>query len=207
MIEKKDLARYEQIALLLANDITKGTYYEGEKISGRSTLASKYNVSPETIRKALALLHSKEVVKVVPYSGTFILSRTAARRFMNSFEEHSTLQAMERRLSTLTKERNRLNQEIEKLVKEIVNFKAGMLKSMQYAEEIVVISDSPLVGKSVQEARLRSVTGVTVTAVKHKGRWYVSPGKELNLTAGDILLAMGTPEAIESLRQLASGQK
>jgi DNA-binding transcriptional regulator YhcF (GntR family) len=203
--KRNDLARYEQIALILAKDITKGVYNEGEKISGRSTLASKYSVSPETIRKALALLRSKEVVEVIPNSGTIILSRSAAEHFIDSFEEHSALEFMERKLRELTKERDRLNLEIKNLVKEIVNFKAGMLINMQDAEEIPVKPNSPLVGKSVHEARLRSVTGVTVTAVKHRGRWYVSPGKELELTIGDTLLAMGTPEAIEHLRQLAAG--
>ncbi|MCR3922407.1 MAG: GntR family transcriptional regulator [Firmicutes bacterium] len=201
----KDLARYEQIALILARDVTKGVYNEGDKVSGRSTLAGKYNISPETARKALALLHAKEVVNVVPNSGTTIISRVAAQDFVDGFEEHSALEAMERRLSGLIKERNILNHDIEKLVKEIVGFKAGILKNMQDAEEVLVSPGSPLIGQSVHEAQLRTITGVTVTAIRQDGHWFVSPGTDLELAVGDILLAMGPRQAVDHLRQLAAG--
>ena len=35
-----------------------------KKLSGRSTLASLYNVSPETIRRSIALLKDMDVVEV-----------------------------------------------------------------------------------------------------------------------------------------------
>ncbi|HHX75095.1 MAG TPA: GntR family transcriptional regulator [Firmicutes bacterium] len=200
-----EIARFEQIAILLAGDIVQGVYQEGEKISGRSTLAGKYNISPETVRKALALLQAKEVVTVVPNSGTIILSRQAAREFIDSFQEHSTLGALEKRLQQLTKERNRINAEIERVVRDIVSYKAGMLKNMQNAEEITLGPASPLNGYSLQETRLRSITGATVIAVRHQKRWYVSPDAELVLTAGDILLAVGTKKALGQLRKLAAG--
>ena len=47
---------YKNIALDIANKIINGEFKVGEKISGRSTLAGVYNVSPETIRRAIALL-------------------------------------------------------------------------------------------------------------------------------------------------------
>ncbi|NLN06392.1 MAG: GntR family transcriptional regulator [Firmicutes bacterium] len=199
------IARFEQIALLLAEDIVKGVYREGEKISGRSTLAGKYNISPETVRKALALLQAKEVVAVMPNRGTVILSRQAAREFVESFQEHGTLAALEKRLKQLTKERNRINAEIERLIRDIVSYKAGMLKNMQNAEEITLGAASPLNGCSLQETRLRSITGVTVIAVRQRKRWFVSPGAEFVLSAGDTLLAVGSKKALEQLRKLAAG--
>lgn len=202
----EELARYEQIALMIAGEISRGTYAEGERVSGRSMLAGQYGVSPETVRKALALLQSRQVVEVVPGSGVIILSRQAARDFARDFQEHTSLETLERRLDSLIKQRNKLNVEIEKLVKEIVHFKTGMLKSMQNAEEILVSPGSPLIGKSVQEAQLRTVTGVTVTAVRRRGRWYASPGTELRLGAGDLLLVVGPQGAVERLRRLAEGK-
>ncbi|MDF2533128.1 MAG: transcriptional regulator, GntR family, partial [Clostridia bacterium] len=52
---------YKKIAIDIANKIVKGDIKEKDKISGRSVLASMYNVSPETIRRAVALLHESEV--------------------------------------------------------------------------------------------------------------------------------------------------
>ena len=40
-------AAYVSIALDIANKILNGEFREKQKISGRSTLASMYNVSPE----------------------------------------------------------------------------------------------------------------------------------------------------------------
>ena len=47
------LSQYLQIALDLATRIAKGELPEGSRIYGRSVMASEYNVSPETIRRAL----------------------------------------------------------------------------------------------------------------------------------------------------------
>ncbi len=54
---------YHQIAVDIAAKIVNGRYKEGERLHGRSTLASQYNVSPETIRKAVFLLQDMGIVK------------------------------------------------------------------------------------------------------------------------------------------------
>ena len=58
MPEKKEMhsermARYESVALAIAEQIVKGTYLPGSRLHGRSTLAGLYRVSPETIRRAI----------------------------------------------------------------------------------------------------------------------------------------------------------
>jgi K+/H+ antiporter YhaU regulatory subunit KhtT len=202
----EDLARYEQIALMVAREIAKGAYAEGQKVSGRSIIAGKYGVSPETVRKALSLLQDQQVVDVISGSGVVVLSRLSAQNFIRHFQEYGSLESLERRLTALTKQRNKLNAEIERVVKDIVKFKAGMLKSMQHAEEISLTPASPLIGQSMHEARLRTVTGVTIIAVRRNGRWLVSPGAEVHLQTGDILLAVGTRKAVNHLRRLATGK-
>lgn len=202
-----ELARYEQVALAIALDITKGIYLEGERVSGRSILAGKYNISPETARKALALLRDKEAVSVIPNSGTIVGSRQAAQNFINTFHEYSSLEAMEKRLGQLIKARNELNRAIEGVVNDIVNFKAAMLRGMQNAEEARIRPDSWLVNRSIQEARLRSVTGATVVAVQQKGRWLISPGEDLILQAGDSLLVVGPAEVLQDFEQIIGPDK
>ncbi len=204
--DNRDMSRYEQIALLIARDIAKGTYSEGQKLSGRSILAGKYNVSPETVRKALSLLQAQQVVDVIPGSGVSIFSRLSAQSFIRFFQEHNSLETLEHRLIVLTKQRNKLNTEIEKLVKDIVKFKTDMLKGMQNTEEVTVENGSLLIGQSLQEARLRTVTGVTVIAVRRRGRWLTSPGADMYLAVGDLLLVAGPLKAVKHLRQLAAGK-
>lgn len=199
----KGLSRYEQIALLIAHDISTGVYSEDQKLSGRSILAGKFNVSPETIRKALSLLQAQQVVDVIPGSGVKVLSPQSAQYFIRVFQEYRSLEALEHRLTVLIKKRNKLNIEIERHVKDIVKFKADMLKVILNTENVSVDTGSLIIGKSLQEARLRTITGATVIAVRRKGRWLVSPGVDMLLEGGDVLLATGSEKAMKHLRRVA----
>lgn len=63
---------YQLIALDVAENIISGRYQVGEKVHGRSTLASRYNVSPETVRRAMFLLKDMEILEMKQGSGIFI---------------------------------------------------------------------------------------------------------------------------------------
>ena len=63
---------YSQVALDLAAKIAAGEYAEGMRLSGRSTLASHYGVSPETIRRAVYLLKDMDVLEITKGSGIVI---------------------------------------------------------------------------------------------------------------------------------------
>lgn len=207
-VEEKEqtFARYEQIAQTLAQEIAQGKYPEGERISGRTLLAGRFKVSPETVRKAVALLQAREVVSPVAGSGIAVLSRRAARQFLEDFADYAALEVLEHRLRELIEERNRINDEIEHLVAEIVRYKEGLLKQVLYnAEEVIVSPSSPLVAKSVQAAQIRTLTGVIVTSVKRNNHFYHSPGNEFNLQAGDVLVIVGSLEGKKKLKALAAG--
>jgi len=73
-MDNDTLPQYIQIALSIARRIAGGDVPEGAKISGRSKLSSEYNVSPETIRKAVRLLGDMRVVDVREQSGVYVLS-------------------------------------------------------------------------------------------------------------------------------------
>ena len=49
-------AQYLQIAVDVASRVAGGDLREGDRLYGRSVMASEYGVSPETIRRALRLL-------------------------------------------------------------------------------------------------------------------------------------------------------
>ena len=63
-MENDALPQYMRIARSIAQRIADGELMEGEKLSGRSKLSSEYNVSPETIRKAVQVLQDRAVVIV-----------------------------------------------------------------------------------------------------------------------------------------------
>ena len=83
-MENDSLPQYMQIALSIAGRIAGGDVPEGTKISGRSKLSSEYNVSPETIRKAVRLLSDMRVVDVREKSGVYVLSADNARRYLHN---------------------------------------------------------------------------------------------------------------------------
>ncbi len=75
--EKKNLTlpRYQEIAVEIAERIVENRYQVGEKIYARSTLASNFNVSAETARKAINVLVDLEIMEVQQGSGTYVASR------------------------------------------------------------------------------------------------------------------------------------
>ena len=56
LMDNDGLTQYMRIAISVAERIAAGELREGEKISGRSKLSSEYEVSPETVRRAIQLL-------------------------------------------------------------------------------------------------------------------------------------------------------
>ena len=84
---KSNIPVYESIAMDVAERIAAGEFAVGEKISGRTILSSQYNVSPETIRKAMGLLAQANVVAVSQGKEIIVLSLEEAREF---FQHHQS---------------------------------------------------------------------------------------------------------------------
>ena len=85
-MSKKEVAfpRYQQIAVAIAERIVDGKYPIGSKIYARSTLASNFNVSPETARKAINVLVDLEIMEVRHGSGAVISSKEIAQQFLSA---------------------------------------------------------------------------------------------------------------------------
>lgn len=202
MRHSPEVARYEQIALDIAGRIVRKEYKEGDKLFGRSTLAGKYNVSPETVRRAVALLQTTRIVDPQPGRGIIIRSRQAAEVFLREFESRRVLEDLQERISNLLVERRKLDQILEEELNQLVNFTFKSNSRLQQIEEIEVTEDSALVGKSLESLRFRSITGATVLAIERGGEEIFSPDSEIPIQAGDLLVFIGTPEAKERVRKL-----
>ena len=77
---------YQKIALDIANNIYVGNIAEGTTLRGRSALAAKYNVSPETIRRSVKLLEDIEVVQSIKGKGIIVLSSSNAESFLKKYQ-------------------------------------------------------------------------------------------------------------------------
>jgi K+:H+ antiporter subunit KhtT len=61
---------------------------------------------------------------------------------------------------------------------------------------LTIASGSPYDGRTIGDTALHSRTGVSVVAVMRAGQVHPSPGPEFMLSAGDLLVAVGTGEGL-----------
>lgn len=198
----KSMARYVNIAVDIATHIARGEYRIGQKIFGRSTLAGKYNVSPETIRRALTILQETGIVQISPGIGVIVKSQKNAEMFLAEYGQKQVLQDVQGRLQQLLRERDRVNNDIEKLMKELLDYTLKMAGRLQKIEEIRVFPHSPLVGKSLRDSEFRSKTGATVLSIYRQGEELSSPGADEIIESGDVLIMVAPPEVREQVYKL-----
>lgn len=203
--ERGGSSRYEQIAIDLAERIVKGEYREGAKIFGRSTLAGTYQVSPETIRRAIALLHSRGVLTAEAGRGIVVDSVNNARQFLDEVQAKERIVSLRARIDELMAQRDRINAEIEELLRELVDFASKTISTVQHISDFVINERSPLVGQTLASSQIRFRTGATVIAVGKQGEDVYSPSADLVLQPSDVLVVVGPPEAKEKLRELVEG--
>lgn len=73
-------------------------------------------------------------------------------------------------------------------------------------EEVVVAKDSPVVGQSVREARIRELTGAQVLALRSEdGSFQTNPAPDLAIAAGQVIIAIGTQEELGALARHVAG--
>lgn len=123
------MARFITIAMDLAERVASGEYKEGQKISGRSTLSGLYNVSPETVRRALSLLQESGVVSVLPGTGVIVNSVKSAQDYLAESSQYKVIKEMQERLAILISERNRINADIEHLTTELLDYVLSVLST------------------------------------------------------------------------------
>jgi len=199
--EQTGLPRYEAIALDLARRIACGELEEGTRLLGRSSLAGTYQVSPETIRRAVAILHERGVVKAVAGSGIRILSQVAAQEYVDAEANRFRVEQEIRQLRQLLRERRRLDEQIENALDRLLKHAAGAVGT-RHVEELVLQATSWAVGRSLGEIRLRTSTGVTAVAIIRGKEEYFSPPADMELKAGDVLTIVGSDAARARCREL-----
>ena len=199
-------SQYLQIALDIARRIAKGELPEGQRVYGRSVMASEYNVSPETIRRALRLLSDMKVVEVKPQSGVVVLSADSARRYIENFEESADVRILRQQLKDLMAEyadlSRRLSDTVAALMKSRETFAAADEPFPNY--EVPVPKDSLLIGRSIGELKFWQSTGGTIVAIRRGQTVILSPGPYAQLYGGDVIVLVGSPAAAEAAHRLVT---
>ena len=202
-------SQYLQIALDLANRIAGGELAEGSRIYGRSVMASEYNVSPETIRRALRLLADMKVVEVKPQSGAYVLSADNARRYIENFSEGADSHALRGQLKTLLHQYAELNRQVVDVVTALVKSQDTFTSAAEPFPnyEVPVPEDSPLRGRSIGALKFWQSTGGTIVAIRRGQTVILSPGPYAELYGGDVIILVGAPAAAEAAHRLVSAKE
>ncbi|WP_295857891.1 TrkA C-terminal domain-containing protein [uncultured Oscillibacter sp.] len=199
-------AQYLQIAADVASRVAAGDLPEGERLFGRSVMASEYGVSPETIRRALRMLADMKVIDVKPQSGAVVLSRDNARRYLEDFGEGAESRTLRMQLRQIVQEYEELNRRMEKVSAALLRSEETFSSAAEPLPsfEVPVPKGSPLTGRSIGALRFWQSTGGTVAAIRRGQRVILSPGPYAELYGGDVMILIGTPAAAEAARRLAA---
>ena len=199
-------AQYLQIALDLARRIASGELAEGSRIYGRSIMASEYNVSPETIRRALWLLADMKVVEIQQRSGVTVLSADSARRYIAKFEDNVDVHALQKQLRELFDEYASLHSRTTKVLVALLASQETYTAASQPLPnyEVKVPRDSCVIGKSIGDLKFWQSTGGTIIAIRRGQHVILSPGPYAQLFAGDVIILVGDRSAVEAANHLIS---
>lgn len=195
-------SRYQEIAIDIAHAIVLGEYHEGERLHGRSTLAGRFNVSPETIRRSIAILQNAGVVMVSQGVGITVTSKTLAEKFLRSFDQKGEIQIFQEELKKLLDQRREIDLKIEAHLNKVLTYADRLMSRWLDVGEIKVGKDSQAIGKTLRDLEIRERTGTTIVAVVRDGFEEFSPPANYVLQNGDIVLAVGSGEGQEKLQQL-----
>ena len=200
------LPQYMQIALSIASRIADGDVPEGAKISGRSKLSSEYNVSPETIRKAMRLLSDMRVVDVRKQSGVYVLSADNAKRYLHNFEPKMDVLNKRRCLTELLEQQSKVSQQLAELCRSILDYAVLPLRADDTLPNYIcrIPEAWPENGKNLGTLHFWQATGATIVAIRRGTSRIVSPGPYAELYGGDEIIFVGTYEAREAVSRFFS---
>ena len=187
---EEQIARYIKIAQDICGRILVGEYQEGMMLKGRSVLASFYNVSPETIRKAVNLLAKEKIVEIKRGVGIFVDSALHAQQFADKWKDKTLVQNKYANLLNLLEEKRQLDEEIDVAIKDMRDSFTYQTKEAVQLQEIMIPLDSWLDSKKIGDVYFYNYTEATIVAVvtKEEGRADTSPGPDYVLHGGDKLI-------------------
>lgn len=207
MAKRTTTPTYLKIAIDIASRIVNGDFLEGEKLSGRSTLVGLYNVSPETIRRSIALLKDMDVVWVEDKSGITIRSRDNAGSFLKKFRTKNEFANIKHDINTLLDEKRELEVKLEDKIGNLIEF-ATQLRNVGLIipYESLVEPNSLIIGKTLGELNFWNNTKATIIGVKRNEEMYLSPGPYFAIKENDIIVYVGENDVVQNVKNYIISQ-
>ncbi len=201
-------AIYQQIAIDIAQQIVNGKFSPEKKLYGRSTLAGMYNVSSETVRKAVALLQDMNVLEVQPQSGVVVRSADSARNFIERFKHIHSMGSLQDDIDALLDQRDEIDRKLVETMRRIVSY-AHQLKHLSPYNpiEVKVERGSHCIGRTIAELRFWQNTGGTVVALRRGIELIVSPGPYAIVSEGDSIVVVGNEGVLQDVERYVNGEK
>ncbi|NLK88340.1 MAG: GntR family transcriptional regulator [Clostridiaceae bacterium] len=205
MRQNVDVPIYRKIALDLAGRICSGEIREGTRMFGRSTLAGEYNVSPETIRRAVNLLEDMNVVVSSHGSGIYVSSVSSAYAFIEKFQNKESIRSLKNEIKSLIQKKKDIETEITDKLERIIDY-SDRLKNINALTplEIDIEKDSHLIGKTISESKFWQNTGATIIAIRRNGTLLLSPGPYGGFEDGDSIFVVGDSSTLARVREFMS---
>lgn len=171
------IPRYQQIAVEIAGRIAEGELEVGERVYGRSSVASKYNVSPETARRAFCILADMEIVTAEKGSGMRIKSRENAEAFLRQFSEQKDIEAIKTSVAACIERQQAEMETLAGCVADLITATEHYRSLNPLAPyRIRITAECRFIGKTIREVQLWQHTGATLVAVRREGKLLLSPG-------------------------------
>lgn len=190
--EHTSQARYHQIAVELASKIAEGWYTVGEKLSARSTLASNYNVSPETARKAVNILVDLGVVTIKQGSGTYVASREKAHLFVERYQNTVSMEELRSQINECVVRQQEEIDRLSKLLKDLIGKTQRSHSTASFVPyDLKVDENCAYIGKSIGAVNVWQQTGATIVAIKRGEDFIISPGPYEQIQNEDVILFVG----------------
>lgn len=194
--------KYQLIAEDIAGKIVEGEYVVGEKIYARSSLATKYGVSAETARRAIAVLQDLNIVEATKGSGVVIQSYERAADFVRRLEDVKSVRELQTELEqSIEKQMNEL-ETIQDTLAEFIN-RTNRLQSINpfVPYQIEVSANCSFLNKNIGELHFWQQTGATIIGIKREAELILSPGPYAELKVGDLLFFIGNEQSYSAVRQ------
>lgn len=182
---------YQKIAIDIANRIVSGDLSLGEKLYGRSSLASQYNVSPETIRRSISLLSDMDIVTVTKGSGIVISSVDNCLKFIDKFKDIDSISSLKKGIVDLLEKKKELDKNIEYSIDELVDYSSRFKNSNPFVPfEFEIRSEMSVINKTISETKFWQNTGATIIGIRRDDKLILSPGPTTIFKDNDIFIVV-----------------
>ena len=199
--------RYQLIAEDIATKIVERKYVVGEKIYARSSLASQYGVSPETTRRAIAVLQDLNIVEATKGSGVEIVSYENAAQFVRRLTDVKTVRELQGELEQSIHNQKKELANLNELLQEFVS-RTNRLQSINpfVPFQVEITADCPYLTKNIGSIKFWQQTGATIIGIKKGEDIIISPGPYAELQAGDTLYFIGDDHCYSTVKQFLTSK-